>query len=538
MSEDKKPSPPAPLPRGERGAERGDGGGVTATTKASAALGVLAAFGLAILVNVIVARSYKRWDWTSSHLYTLSEPTKKTLHDLQEPVQINVLLSSSDPLETSVRHLLDAYGAETDKLEIRYLDPDRRPAEFFAFQQKYGLGAGRTEDGRVVADAAIVAVKGDKKWVLTSNDLVDFSEADEGRARPKLEQGITIAIRNVLGGERTRVCFTKGHGELGADEPGARGLGELKYRLDRNNVDVQIVELGATLDPKKKPPLEGCSLAIVAGPQTPFVEAESRQLGDYLQKGGALFLLVNPLADMDKKRIVPSGLEPVAALGGIEMRNDLVFEKDAAWTVPESYGQIFFGQPKPSAITEALVRAEGKAGKLIFQLAQSLGRVPSAGVPPIELIATSKDAFGMTDFFAWADSPAPPEKHAGDHEGPLVLAMAAELPKQGGGVHGPRMVVVGSASIIQGQVWQVPQLRASAFFVDSAIAWLTAKPEIVDVPAKPAVMAGLRLTQESVSQVSAYVTLYIPLAAGLVATSVFLRRRSTEKRREPKKERS
>ena len=42
------------------------------------------------------------------------------------------------------------------------------------------------------------------------------------------------------------------------------------------------------------------------------------------------------------------------------------------------------------------------------------------------------------------------------------------------------------------------------------------RPQIVDIPPKQAVMAGLRLTDESMRQVSTYVTFYIPLAAALV----------------------
>jgi hypothetical protein len=109
--------------------------------------------------------------------------------------------------------------------------------------------------------------------------------------------------------------------------------------------------------------------------------------------------------------------------------------------------------------------------------------------------------------------------------------MAAELPKvDEKEPHGPRLIVVGSSSITQGQVWQEPSLRPSAYFVESAISWLTSRPQIVDIPAKPAVAAGLRLTEDSLSQVTNYVAVYIPLAAALVGLAVFLRRRSTERR--------
>lgn len=509
-----------------------DAGGTSPLTKASSALGLVAAIALAVLGNVVVARHYKRWDLTSARLYSLSQPTKETLRALGEPIQINVLVSASDPLQVSLRHLLESYQSETTRLDVRYLDPDRKPAEFLSFKEKYNLVVGRTEDGRVVADAIVVVVKGDRRWFLTHSDLVDLSEADEGRARPKLEQGLTLAIRNVLGGERQRVCFAKGHGELGADEPGARGLGELKHRLERNNVDTLVIDT-TLVDFKndKVAPWKGCALTVIAGPHTPFNEAESRSLVTYLDGGGSLFLLLNPMLDSDKKRVVPSGLETVMARGGIEARGDVVFEQDKDQRVPGSVGETFLGQPKAHPVTEALLKMERP--RLIFILAQSLGRVATGSAQPSELITTSNTAFAMADFLTWSSDEGAPSKRPGDREGELAVAMAAELPKKSeSDPHGPRMIVVGTAAIAQGQVWQEPSLRPSAYFVESAISWLTSRPQIVDIPPKPAVMAGIKLTEESMSQVTNYVTLYIPLAATLVGAAVFLRRRSTERRRD------
>jgi len=516
---------------GERDRER-DAGGTSPFTKASSALGLAAAFALAVLANVAVARNYKRWDMTSARLYSLSQPTKETLHGLGEPVQINVLVSASDPLQVSIRHLLSAYQSETTRLEVRYLDPDRKPAEFLAFKEKYGLVVGRTEDGRVVADAIMVVTRGERRWFLTQSDVVDLSEADEGRARPKLEQGVTLAIRNVLGGERQRVCFTKGHGELGADEPGARGLGELKHRLERNNTDIQVVDTTLVdFKSEKAAPWKDCSLVLVAGPHTPFNEAEARTLSGYFQGGGSLLLFLNPMLDSDKKRVIPSGLEATMALGGIEARGDVVFEQDKQFRVPGSMGETFLGQARPHPVTEALIK--GERPRLIFVLAQSLGHIPSATVQPSELIVTSKDAFSMADFLSWSSDEGAPEKRPGDRSGELSLALAAELPKKSGGDgHGPRMIVVGTAAITQGQVWQEPSLRPSAYFVESAVSWLTSRPQIVDIPPKPSVQAGIRLTEESMSQVTNYVTIYIPLASALVGLAVYLRRRSTERRRD------
>jgi hypothetical protein len=72
------------------------------------------------------------------------------------------------------------------------------------------------------------------------------------------------------------------------------------------------------------------------------------------------------------------------------------------------------------------------------------------------------------------------------------------------------------------------QARGAALLVESALSWLAAKPEIVDIPERAAVPAGIRITEESRSEITRYVLVYMPLAAGLLGIAVALRRRSTE----------
>lgn len=506
-------------------------GGITATTKASSALGLVAASALAVLVNVAVARHYVRWDVTTSQIYTLSQPTKDTLRGLKDDVDVYVLLSASDPLSTSVKHLLLAYESETTHLRTHWLDPDRSPAEFLAFQQKYDILAGKTQDGRVIADASMVVVRGDARWFLTPADLVDASEANEGRARPKLEQGITTGIRQVLGGERIKVCFTRGHDEASLEDPGTRGLGELRHRLERDNLTPTAVTLSG---PQATKDLASCGVVIVAGPGVPFAEADTNSLVGYVEGGGNVMLLVNPQPDADKKRVQPSGLEPVAALGGIELQHDLVFERDKEAIVPKSFGEAFFGAPKEHPITKGFGPEVIEGGaKILIVLAQSLRAIPTSSVHPQTIVETSKDAFGMLDFFAWADAPqGDPTPRGSDHAGPLAVGMASELlPKAGAkDGRGARVVVLGAASPIHGQSWQEPAFRGGAYLTESAISWLTSRPQIVDIPPKPSVLAGLRLTEASLAQVRNYVTIYIPLATALCGLAVYLRRRSTERK--------
>jgi len=201
---------------------------------------------VAVLINVLAARHAGRWDFTRGGLYTLSPATLQTLRTLPERVRIDVLLAKDDPLSTSMQLLLRAYLAETDRLEVRYTDPDRQTAAFLALQQKYGIEAGRTDEGQVVTDAVVVMSRAEgKPFFVGAGDLLDLRQGQEGEPRSKMEQALTLTLRKVLRDERPRICFTVGHGELRVADGGPRGLGELASKLKKNNYDVQEIDSGS-----------------------------------------------------------------------------------------------------------------------------------------------------------------------------------------------------------------------------------------------------------------------------------------------------
>jgi hypothetical protein len=484
------------------------------------AFGVLAAMVLAVFVNVLVARHYRRWDMTRHRLYTLSPATLETLHGLGESVEIDVLLSTADPLTNSVKFLLSAYQAETERLVVKYTDPDRHAAEFLAMQQKYGIEAGRTDEGVVVTDAVVIMSRGHgKPFFLSAAELVD--EREDGRGRSKVEQAFTLTLRKVMNDARPRICFIAGHGEKRLDDGGVRGLGELASRLKKNNYDADEVDTSA---PNAKNPLDGCRVAVIVGPTQPFDPEEVTRLRSWFESGGNVFLLAGPVPDADKKRMLPLGLGPLTQAAGIALEEAFVFELDPARKLPGGFGEQFLAEPKMHDITQGLMGEKNRDLKILMTAARPLS-IAGGAAPPAELLGASGQAFGMTDFFAWAERGGVPEKSPGDREGPLALALAAELPsKAAGAAHGPRMVVVGTASLALGQNWQERVLRGGAIFTESALSWLAAEPPLVDIPDKPAV-TGARLNEASLGEVLRYAVFYMPGAVLLLAIAVYLRRR-------------
>jgi gliding motility-associatede transport system auxiliary component len=488
------------------------------------AAGVVFAMVVAVLANVLASRHYARWDLTTHRLYSLSPATRETLRSLGESVEVNVLLSSKDPLADSVRFLLTAYQAETDRLVVRYVDPDRHPADFLAVQQKYGIEAGKTEEGRVMTDAVIVMSRaGGKPFFLSAGELVD--EGEDARARSRVEQAFTLTLRHLMSDVRARVCFIVGHGEKRLEDGGPRGLGELAARLRKNNFDPEEVD---TSRPDAKDPLSGCRVALMVGPAQPIGADDAARIRTWFEAGGNLFILASPVPDTENRRMLTLGLDAITSPAGITLDETFVFERDPARKLPGGFGEQFLAEPKLHPITDGLVGDRNSDLKILMTAARSLSRAAAASVPPAELLTTSKDAFGMRDFFGWAEKAGPPEKSGADREGPLALSMAAELPKKpAGAAHGPRLVVVGTASVALGQNWQERVLHGGAIFTESAISWLAAEPPLVDIPDKPAV-AGARISEASLGEVLRYTVLYIPSAVVLLGLAVYFRRRISE----------
>jgi hypothetical protein len=494
----------------------------------SAFVGLVAAAFIAVVVNVLAARHFRRWDWTRGGLYTLSSATLATLHELPDTVEVWVLLGSQDPLLLSVKQLLVSYGAETTKLDVHYVDPDKDAIALLDLRRRFKIEAARTEDGRVVTDASLIVARGDKHWFLAPSDLVEVSQADDARAKPKEEQALTGAIRNVLSGEKARLCFTQGNDEMALGDPGPQGVGVFKDLLEQDNYATRSVNPndGAELEPFKD-----CAVVVLAGPRTPFSKDAAARLKAYVVEGGNLLAAISPMGAPTETGLAKAGLEDPLAMFGIVLDEDVVIEKDASKMLPEQLGG-FIATAKTHPLTQGLVKSgEGTHDppRVLLMRPRSMHHSP-LGAPASDLLATTASAFGVTNVTGAAKWPFEgPEKTSADLPGPLVLAMASEGPKAAGAAHGPRAVVFGSASVLQSINWSesLPD-RGAAFLVENAISWLASKPVVLDVPAKASVVSAIHISDESRSEIWRYVLLYMPMSSALLGVAIGLRRRSTE----------
>jgi len=499
-------------------------GGVSRAFRTFAALGVLGAALLAVNLNVLVARWYKRWDLTADRLYTLSPATLKTLHALDQPLTVTVFLGRADPLSVSVRQMLVQYRAETSNLRTKFVDPDQNPAEFQVLQKDLGLLTGHAEDGRVVTDASLVIARGNRHWFITSEELVHYDD-QSGKAQPRLEQALTEGIANVLGDSKAQACFATGHRELSIDDVGPEGLAEVRHRLEKSNFEVLAVDLAAP-----NPKLGDCTVLVVAGPGVPVDDAAAASIVAFIRGGGSAYLLAAPILGEDK-RVQRSGLEPVAQLIGLEFGQDFILETDAALRLPRGAGEVFFATPQAHEVTRGLEREGVKIdSRVLVSGAQSL-RISSSS-PAKPLLVSSDQALSVRDLSSLLDPNQKDDPIQRATRSSFTLAVAAELPKPPGSSakYGPRVVLTGAANLVWGRNYSDSSLYGDRLFSENALSWLSARPTLVSVPEKTEHDVGLSLSEATLAEVLRYVLVYMPGCSAALGAFVLMRRRSMEKK--------
>jgi len=512
---------------------RAEGRGLARELGVLSAIGVLAATLITVCTNVLVARFYQRWDVTSSGLYTLSAPTLETLRGLAESVDIIVFQSRSDPDFGALQRLVDQYRAESRLINVRYVDPDRDPAEFIALSNRYRLSEGRSEGGRLVSDAALVVARGDARWVVGAEDISQFDE-EHGLVESRVEQAVTEGLRQVLDPTPVEVCVSSGLGEPALDDAGPTGLAGLAYTLRRNNYDTHPVDLAAASSDLA---LSRCDLVIVAAPRDSMGPGAVQRLMLAARRGKALFVSIGPSLG-DDQRPVQSGLEPLLSMFGLRAKPGLLFEREPDAVLPVGLGgEAFLAMPRPHAITQGLLSGDEARYRVLLQLAQALeplSRAPAATDAPASdpparlspLLGTSERAFGVLNAARLADGDVELDSVEHDSEGPFSVAFAAELGASSKDKRAGRLVLLGSASPLLGTTWQDATLAGTRRFVESAVSWLVSRPTLVSVPEKPGRQVELRFTEESLAEVVRYVLVYMPGTALALGALILYRRRS------------
>lgn len=465
--------------------------------------GVLLLAALLVIVNYFGWKYYKRFDWTSSQLYSLSDKTKKVLQGLDKDIDFIVFMSSDQQrdLYQPTNELLQHYGAASRRVHVRFLDLEKNPLEAQALSQQYGV----TTQGVVVAS-------GKDKRVISSADLADI---DSTSGEPRItgykgEQLFTSAILQLSEGRKPKILFTTGHGERSLDDQGNGGLALAQQLLGRDNFDLsEWTSLGQSAVPA------GTDLLVIAGPTSTFLPPELDAFSAYLNNGGRMLVLLDPtLLPNGGGGLVKTGLEGWLARYGIKAGQDIVV--DPAETLPfmgpetmyiRSYGE----HPTTKAFAGAQV-------PVLLSLVRSMAAGNAPGVKVTELMRTSPQGWGETDL-AHLDRTA---KDAADVAGPVPVGVVAESAATAPGKRPMRLAAIGDSDFAGNQLLQASQ--ANALLLANTLNWLVEREALLGIPPKKTEQVRLTLTPEEKRKVY-FVAALLPILSVVLGGYVYSRRR-------------
>jgi ABC-type uncharacterized transport system involved in gliding motility auxiliary subunit len=465
--------------------------------------GVLLIAALLVIVNYFGDKYHKRFDWTSSRLYTLSEKSENVVRDLKKDVDFIVFLQPGDELYEPVRELLAQYDAASQRVKVRYVDPQRDRLEAERLIRQYQI-----------AGYGVVVASGKDKRVIPSNDLaeLDFSAMEMGQP-PKVagfkgEQLFTGAILQLGEGRKPKVVFTTGHGERSLDDQGAEGLAGIQQLLGQDNFDV---EEWSALGKTAVPP--GTDLVVVAGPRSPFLQPELGALAAYLDGGGRMLALVEPtLGQAEGMGLTPTGFETWLTRFGVKLGNDIVV--DPPNTIPGfTAAPLFANEYGDHPVTNALSQSKLP---VLFSVARSVGRSVTAGFTITELAHTTGEGWGETNLSALAEV----ERGGTDLAGPVSLGVAVEGEKQGKKM---RLVVFGDSDFASNQFIQANS--PNQILLSNALNWLVAREALLAIPPRKTEQVRLSLTQNQGIWVVALSLALLPALAAAAGIVVWSRRR-------------
>jgi len=481
------------------------------TRLGTSAAGVLLAAAVLLGVNYLAFRHWKRFDWTHTQIYSLSETTRKILDNLKQPVQVTVfMVPGRSRLLTEVKELLARYQARSSKIEVEYLDPQRNLARAEALVKESG-----------VRENTVVFKSGDRKKYVEEDKLADFDYAGMGMGGGaptvkafKAEEAFTSAILSVTEQRQPKVYFTKGHGEAALDSTErGKGFADVKQTLERSNMTV------GTWDSLGKADLPAdADLVVVAGPRTAFLEPEAGALEKYLAGGGHVLLLLDPV--LPGAGAPPSDLGFGGLLGkyGIKLGNDLVV--DPANALPMVGAETLLVNRYGTGPIVGALSNEGLP--VILPLARSVTKAekPPEGLAEAMLLETSPDGWGETNL---KDLDAGLKKDAADLAGPVSLAvsLASADPKKDD-PKAPRLVVIGNSRFAtNGAI----QNGANAMLFANAAHWLAGNEKQVGIAPKTPAQSSLALTDAQVRALGWGAIVGLPGLAVLLGIWVWYRRR-------------
>lgn len=419
---------------------------------------------LVVMINVLGVRYHRRVDVTANKEFSISQQSTQIVQTLQTPLEIVGYYGAQDNAQKDdVESRLKEYAAASPLISYRFVNPDTDPV------------AAKADN--ITAYGTLVFKYGGKSLQSTSGD----------------EKGITSTILKLTQNVQTTVYVLTGHKERSLDTMDQAGISELKVVLEDDNFKVQPINLTIS----NTIPLSD-SVLLIADPQDEPTQDEFNSIITYVNGGGRLVLLSNPLSTPP--------LAMLLQMWGLEWQNDIIVDQ-----------QSQIGNPIAPAVleypyTELTRNLNGQA--TVFNSARSIkeiGQAPDGYTRQAFLVSSARSS-AATDF-----SDGQVKTQASDAVGPLNFGYLIESPTKS------RVVVVGDVDFVSNGYIRAAQ--ANAALIRNAVAWAGAQEALISLPIPDPVNRQVFLTDDQSALIFYSCVLGLPLLFVVTGVVVWWRRR-------------
>ena len=277
---------------------------------------------LLLVINYIAQQWHSRIDLTQDKRYTLSETTRKTLSQIQQPLVIDVLLKGNIPtefkkLQTEAIQLLEEYTAANDHLIVNFVNPlEDEPNADTAIQNLINNGLqplqiAQTEAGKSSVEYIFPwAVISDGKRAEKVRLFIDkLGTTDQERVQnsvQRLEYNLTDALHKFTVKKQKKIAILRSNGTL----EDVYLYDFLKTAREYYFIAPFTLDSVATNVEKTLKDLEKFDLLLVAKPTSPFSDEQKQVIDQYIMNGGRVLWLIDQ---------VNVSLEDMYKTGGVTM---------------------------------------------------------------------------------------------------------------------------------------------------------------------------------------------------------------------------
>jgi ABC-type uncharacterized transport system involved in gliding motility auxiliary subunit len=443
---------------------------------ANALVAILALLGILILINSIAKKENFRWDLTKSKKYTLSDQTEGVLKRLDKEVKVTAFYQAGNPEKEEVENLLKEYQDKNDKLKVEFIDPDKNPAK----AKQYGIERYGT--------------------------IIFESDGKKEQALAATESDLTSSILKLSRTEKKRVYFLEGHGEKDIENMDETGYSTLKSSLEKEGFDVSKLSL------LTKPEIpQDASVLVLAGPTKQLLDKEKEVIGKYLDEGGKLFALLDPISEVKES----AGTSELLKKWGIERDESVVID-------PEQY---FWTDVSTPVINKW--ESHQITSKLSAAFFPGVSEVSPASDAPADVTVTS---LARTSASSWLERDTEKKQvefdENSDKKGPISIACAAQKEisqsDKTDSAKKTRLVVVGDSDFAQNAF--ADALGNQDFFLNSTN-YLAEEEELISIRPKEEEERTVALTGKQAQMIFYTTVIGMPAVVVFLGILVWARRR-------------